>query len=636
MSMRSYTAVVPDFRYFLNLIPCRTGCPVRTNAGGYVRAVAEWDTARGYRIARAPNPLASICGRICAHPCESNCRRGVIDQPISIRALKRTLTERHGVENTLGGQPAPLEPLRLAVAGPDGPARVGVVGAGPAGLSCAHDLALLGYRVTLFDSAPVVGGMLYQGVPEYRLSRDLIRAEVGQILALGVELKLEWKLGRDFTVGDLRRDGYAAVFLALGASRGRELNIPGADLDGVINGVDFLLNANLGYRVALGERVIVIGGGNVAIDVARTALRYAAAEEKPELPGGAEQLLHTWGYDNAFIDAARTALRLGARHVQLVSLESRPQMPAHPDEVREAEEEGITLVPGVGPKAILGKDGRVVGLEALDVASLFDSAGRFNPTFVPGSERRLVADTIILAVGQQPDPTCLSADAEIEITPRGLVKVDPATLATTMAGVYCGGDLAFGPRIVIEAEADGKRAALAIHESLGGGTVPRARARFRPVELNRAGDHYDRILRQAVPALPVARRTGFREVDEGYSEEQARLEASRCLWCNVETIFDSERCILCSGCVEICPEGCLTLVPASQLRPSPDIDAVRTALGSDEEMGAIVKDEARCIRCGLCAERCPTGAITMESLEIDESPQTALGLYHEAMTEVPR
>jgi len=634
MFMRSYTAVVPDLRYFLNLIPCRTGCPVRTNAGGYVRAVAEWDTARGYRIARAPNPLASICGRICAHPCESNCRRGVIDQPISIRALKRTLTERHGVENTLSGQPAPLEPLHLAVKGPDGPARVGVVGAGPAGLSCAHDLALVGYRVTLFDSAPVVGGMLYQGVPEYRLSRDLIRAEVDQILTLGVELKLEWKLGRDFTVGDLRRNGYAAVFLAMGASRGRELNIPGTDLDGVINGVDFLLNANLGYRVALGERVIVIGGGNVAIDVARTALRYAAAEGKPELSGGAEQLLLTWGYDNAFIDAARTALRLGARHVQLVSLESRPQMPAHPDEVREAEEEGITLVPGLGPKAILGKDGRVVGVETLDVASLFDSAGRFNPTFVPGSERRLEADTIILAVGQQPDPTCLAADAEIEITPSGLVKVDPATLATTMAGVYCGGDLAFGPRIVISAEADGKRAALAIHESLGGGTVPRVRARFRPIELNRAGDHYDRIPRQAVPALPVARRTGFREVDEGYSEEQARLEASRCLWCNVETIFDSERCILCSGCVEICPEACLTLVPASQLQPSPDLDAVREALGADDEMGAIVKDETRCIRCGLCAERCPTGAITMESLEIDESPQTALALYHEAMNEV--
>lgn len=633
MSPREYSAVVPDFRYFLDLIPCRTACPVRTNAGGYVRAIAEGDTERGYRIARAPNPLASICGRICAHPCETKCRRAVIDQPISIRALKRTLTEKHGVENALRGQPSALRPLDLAVKGADGAPRVGIVGAGPAGLSCAHDLALLGYRVTLFDAAPVVGGMLYQGVPEYRLSRDLIRAEVDQVLALGAELKLEWRLGRDFTVGDLRRNGYAAVFLALGASRGRDLNIPGHDLDGVINGVDFLLNANLGYRVTLGERVIVIGGGNVAIDVARTALRYAAGEEHTDLPGGAEQLLQTWGYDNAFIDAARTALRLGARHVQLVSLESRVQMPAHPDEVREAEEEGIRLTPAVGPKRILGQDGRVTGLETLDVAALFDATGRFNPSFTANTERVFEADTIILAVGQQPDTACLQADTEITVTPRGLVQVDSRTLATTMPGVYCGGDLAFGPRIVIEAEADGKRAALAIHESLAGGMVPRAHARFRRIELNRSGDRYDRIDREPVPALPVSRRTGFREVEEGFTDEQAQREASRCLWCHVETVFDSERCILCSGCVEICPEACLALVPASRLRATPGLDGIHAALGAGADAGAIVKDETRCIRCGLCAERCPTGAITMEALEIDESPQTALGLYHEAMGE---
>jgi formate dehydrogenase (NADP+) beta subunit len=636
MAARAYPVVVPDFRYFLDLVPCRTGCPVRTNAGGYVRAVAEGDTERGYQIARAPNPLASICGRICAHPCESNCRRGVIDQPISIRALKRTLTERHGVENTLGAQPLRLNPLNLAVEGSGGPARVAVVGAGPAGLCCAHDLGLLGYRVTIFEAAPVVGGMLYQGVPEYRLSRDLIRAEVDQILALGVELKTNWRLGRDFTVGDLRRNGFAAVFLALGAMRGRDLNIPGANLDGVVNGVDFLLNANLGYRVTLGERVVVIGGGNVAIDVARTALRYAAPDEATRLKEPAEQLLQAWGYDNAFIDAARTALRLGARHVELVSLETRPQMPADPIEVVEAEEEGISLVPGRGPKAILGSDGRVTGLETLQVASLFDDTGRFNPKFVEGTERRTPADTIILAVGQRPDTECLSADREIKLTPNGLVSVDPATLATTMPGVYCGGDLAFGPRIVIQAEADGKRAALAIHQSLGGGTVPRGQARFRTVHLDRAGDRYDRVPRQEIPALPVARRTGFREVEEGYDEEQARLEGSRCLWCNVETIFDSEKCILCSACVEICPEACLSLVPASRLVGGDDVGALRDALGAVEDVGAIVKDERRCIRCGLCADRCPTHAITMEALEIDESPQTALGLYHERMGEVRR
>jgi formate dehydrogenase beta subunit len=632
---RTYSAVVPDFRYFLDLVPCRTGCPVHTDAGAYVRAIAEWDTARGYRVARAPNPLASTCGRICAHPCETKCRRGKIDQPISIRALKRVVTERHGVENPLGAPPEPLRPLALAARKGDAPARVAVVGAGPAGISCAHDLALLGYAVTLFDAAPVAGGMLYQGVPEYRLGRDLIRAEVDQVLALGVELRLNWRLGRDFSVGDLRRNDFAAVFLALGATKGRDLAIPGRDLDGVINGVDFLLNANLGYRVVVGERVVVVGGGNVAIDVARTVLRYATPEMR-ELPEGAQQLLQTWGYDNAFLDAARTALRLGARHVQLVSLESRAEMPAHPDEVREAEEEGISLVPRRGPKAVLGEKGHVAALETLDVESVFDEKGRFNPKFVPGSEKRLEADTIILAVGQQPDTECLAGDPEITVTPRGLVKVEPRTLATTMPGVYCGGDLAFGPRIVIEAVADGKRAALAIHESLGGGAVPRARGRFRAIELNRSGEHYDRIPRQAVPSLPVARRTGFREVEEGYTEVQARTEGSRCLWCNVETVFDSERCILCSGCVEICPEACLALVPASRLRGAPQLEALREALGAGTEAGAIVKDEERCIRCGLCAERCPTGAITMEALELDESPQTALGLFHEGMSEVPR
>jgi formate dehydrogenase (NADP+) beta subunit len=631
VTARTYAAVVPNFQYFLDLVPCRTGCPVRTNAGAYVRAIAEWDTARGYAVARAPNPLASICGRICAHPCESKCRRGLVDQPISIRALKRVVTERHGVENPKGAPP--LRPLGLAAQSGGKAARVAVVGAGPAGVSCAHDLALLGYGVTLLDAAPVAGGMLYQGVPEYRLPRDLIRAEIDQVLSLGVELRLDWRLGRDFTVGDLLRNDHAAVFLALGATRGRELNIPGKDLDGVINGVDFLLNANLGYRVALGERVIVVGGGNVAIDVARTVLRYATPETREPLPEGAEQLLQTWGYDNAFLDAARTALRLGARHVQLVSLESRSEMPAHPDEVREAEEEGITLVPRRGPKAIVGEKGHVIGLETLDVESVFDETGRFNPRFVPGSEKRLDADTLILAVGQQPDTACLAGDPEITITTRGLVAVEPRTLATTMPGVYCGGDLAFGPRIVIQAVADGKRAALAIHEHLGGGPVPRVRGRFRTIDLDRAGDRYDRIPRQPVPSLPVARRTGFREVEEGYDEAQARTEGARCLWCNVETVFDSDRCILCSACVEICPEACLALVPASRLGGTPELETLREALGADASAGAIVKDEERCIRCGLCAQRCPTGAITMEALELDESPQTALGLFHEAMTE---
>lgn len=635
--LAKYPVALPTARYFLDLISCRSGCPVRTNAGAYVRAVAQGEYRRGYEIAHAPNPWTSVCGRICAHPCEANCRRGKLDQPISIRALKRTLTERHGVENAVSGS-APEEPLPLGVAARvDGqPARIAVVGAGPAGLACAHDLAFLGYSVTVLDGATAAGGMLSQGVPEYRLPRDIIRAEVERILRMGVELRLEWRLGRDFTVADLRRNGFAAVFLALGASRGRELAIPGVDLDGVINGVEFLLNANLGYHVRLGAHVVVVGGGNVAVDVARTALRYAAAETEPALPQQAEALLTSWGYENTLIDAARTALRLGARQVSMVSLERRQEMPASSEEIAGAEEEGIRLVPGRGPMAILGKAGKVVGLETLDVTSVFDANGRFSPTFEPGSERRLECDTIILSIGQTPDLSSLAGDPDIETTSRGLVKVDAKTLATTSPGVFCGGDLAFGPRIVIQAAADGKRAALAIHRFLGGQRLDRAPLRFRQLPLRRWTERYDRIPRQPVPCVPVQRRSGFREIEEGYSELQAMREGQRCLWCNVSPIFDSEKCILCGGCVDVCPENCLKLVSLARLSGDPArLQALRDALGVSETAGAILKDEERCIRCGLCADRCPTGAVTMELIEVDDSPAATLQFFAEEMEERP-
>jgi NADPH-dependent glutamate synthase beta subunit-like oxidoreductase len=635
--LAKYPVALPVARYFLDLIGCRSGCPVRTNAGAYVRALAENEYRRGYEIAHAPNPWTSVCGRICAHPCEARCRRGKLDQPISIRALKRALTERHGVENTVSGA-VPEEPpsLQAAVRVDGRPARVAVVGAGPAGLACAHDLAFLGYSVTVFDGATVAGGMLYQGVPEYRLPRDIIRAEVERILRMGVELRLEWRLGQDFAIADLRRNGFAAVFLALGASRGRQLNIPGVGLDGVINGVEFLLNANLGYYVRLGTHVVVVGGGNVAVDVARTALRYAASAAERTLPEQAEALLTSWGYENTLIDAARTALRLGARRVSMVSLERRHEMPASPEEIAGAQEEGIQMVPGRGPKAILGQGGKVVALETLDVTSVFDANGRFNPTFAPDSERRLECDTVILSIGQTPDLQSLAGDPDIETTSRGLVKIDSKTLATSSPGVFCGGDLAFGPRIVIEAAADGKRAALSIHRWLGGPRLERPPLRFRRLSLRRWTERYDRIPRQPVPGVPVQRRSGFREIEEGYSETQARREGKRCLWCNVSPIFDSAKCILCGGCVDVCPENCLKLVSLARLSGDPArLQALHDALGVSGTGGAILKDEESCIRCGLCADRCPTGAVTMELLEVDDSPAASLQLFAEEMEERP-
>jgi NADPH-dependent glutamate synthase beta subunit-like oxidoreductase len=627
-----YAVVIPTPRYFLDLISCRSACPVRTNAGAYVRAVAEGQYEQGYDVARAPNPWASVCAHVCAHPCESACRRGTIDQPISIRALKRTLTERHGVESTVAGSAREAEtPLEAAARVNGDPARVAIVGAGPAGLACAHDLAYLGYSVTVFDAAPVPGGMLYQGIPEYRLPRDIIRAEVDRVVRMGVEIKTSWRLGTEFSVGDLFRNGYAAVFLAFGATRGRDLQVPGAQLDGVINGVEFLLNANLGYHVQVGSRVVVVGGGSVAIDVARTVLRYGTSEDAERIAPGAEALLESWGYDNTLIDAARTAMRLGARQVTVVSLERQREMPASPEELAEAEEEGIRFLPGRGPKQFLGAHGKVVSLETLDVTSVFDADGRFNPTFAPGSERQLECDTLILAIGQKPDLSALAADPEIATTPRGLVEVDPRTLATRKPGVFCGGDLAFGPRVLIDAAGDGKRAALGIHRYLGGQILPRPPFRFTTLSLSRWAEDYDRVPRQSPPLLPVQRRIGFREVELGYTETQARSEGRRCLWCNVSPIFDSAKCILCAGCVDICPENCLKLVRVDRLAGVPRLDALRDALGTSPAGGAILKDEERCIRCGLCADRCPTGAVTMELLAVDNGSLGSLQLFAEEL-----
>src|SRR5512135_2812860 len=255
-------------REWLNTnFPCMMACPAHTNAGRYVSLIAEGRFEEAYRFARDPNPLASICGRVCAHPCETACRRGEIDKPIAIRALKRFLTERHGPEAKGGGLPRPQAEEKL-------PYRVAIIGAGPVGMSAAHDLALMGYSVTLFEAAPVAGGMLYLGIPEYRLPRDVVEAQVREILETGdITLKLNQAAGRDFAISDLRRQGFDAVLVAVGAHRSRDLSIPGVDLDGVHKGIDFLLNVNLGYKFTIGKKVIVIGGGNVAMDVARSAAR---------------------------------------------------------------------------------------------------------------------------------------------------------------------------------------------------------------------------------------------------------------------------------------------------------------------------------------------------------------------------
>ena len=620
--------------------PCMMACPAHTNAGRYVALIAEGRYEEAYRHAREPNPLASICGRVCAHPCETACRRGSIDRPIAIRALKRFLTERYGPESR-----RPLDvnagrgQKRLQY-------KIAIVGAGPVGLSAAHDLALMGYSVTIFEAAPVAGGMLYLGVPEYRLARSVVEAQVREILATGaIELKLNQAAGRDFTISDLRRGGFDAVLLAVGAHRSRDLSIPGVDLDGVHKGIDFLLNVNLGYRFMIGKKVIVIGGGNVAMDVARSAAREVLRQHRP---GVVQQEPLKENIDavaaREMMDVSLSALRLGAQEVHLVCLESRQEMPASVEEIAEAEEEGVILHPGLGPKRIVGDGSRVTGLEVLKTKWVFDAGGRFNPAFYEGSEFQLDCDTVIMAIGQAPKLDFLRPEDGVEISRRGLIAVEPRTLMTSAEGIFAGGDCVFGPRLIIDSVADGKRAAIGIDEYLRGSMHTEPVIEVEVLKRHSMPLNLLDLVRQPIPVLPLDRRTGMTEVELDFDEETARLEAQRCLHCWVNTIFegnaeDGSLCILCGGCVDVCPESCLELVSLDRFEFEPDVveKLVETESLLDveldgvkaEELGVIsgsvmLKDETRCIRCGLCAARCPVGTITMESYNLIPAEPTGL------------
>ena len=578
-------------------VPCTRACPVLTNAGRYVSAIAAGDDELAYLIARMPNPFPSICGRVCAAPCEAACRRGDIDQPIAIRALKRFACEHGGVESAhaerLWREAAEMMPGRDE--------RVAIIGAGPAGLACAHDLAAYGYRPVVLDAADRPGGMMVLGIPTYRLRREILQAEIRAILGMGVELRTETRLGRDFTLSSLKDDGFEAIFIAVGAMRSRELTIPGVELDGVLRAVDFLINANSGYRVELGDDVIVIGGGNVALDVARTALReIAAGRPAPEAGPQAEDGVAAAA--TVTLDVARVAIRMGARRVRVVALENRQEMPATDFEIEEAEAEGIEIIHRRGPKRILGAE-RVEGLETLDVSSVFDPDGRFNPRFFEGTERRITCNSVILAIGQAPDLSWLEPGDGVEVSPRGTIGVVRDSLATSAPGVFAGGDVAFGPRNLIDAIGDGRRAAASIHRALSGQEPPRSRLRrMLPVTVvNRPVLDYDGVARIEVPSVPSERRIGVPEIELGYTEEQARREAARCLQCFLNIELEPGLCILCGGCVDVCPERCIRIVPVEEL----------SGISAPGPSSALIIQEDYCIRCALCVERCPTNALSL-------------------------
>lgn len=628
------SVAVPGEGYHRGLIACQAACPVHTDARGYVRAIAEGRFEEAYLIARGPNPFASICGRICGAPCEAACRRGKVprvdddgrfvgsDRPIAIRALKRFVCEIAGPE---AREPAKVldaverfvphvaadadEMAALLRARIDGRLllgegqRVAIIGSGPAGLSAAHDLALLGFNATVFEREPVAAGMLAVGVPAYRLPRDVIRREVAVIEALGVEIRCGITIGRDISFADLRRD-FAAIIIAVGAKGSRSLGLPGEAGPGVFGGVDLLRAVALDEPLAIGRDIIVVGGGNVAFDVARTVVRQIA------------------------YDTARTAARLAmTTRVRLVSLESLEEMPADTIEIVEGDEEGVERLNGWGPLSIERDEGRVTGLTVRRCLRVYDDQRRFAPVFDDHERETFTCDTVLLAVGQSPITDFLGVGGEdVEMMRPGWPKVDPRTLATTAPGVFVAGDLAHGTRLAIDAIASGKAAARSVYTYLTGRPLALASTTLHlalPGYRRELG--YESIRRQAVPvAEPEARLDHpAAEVERGYDAPLAMREASRCLDCGVTPVFDGSRCVLCGGCADVCPTECLKLVSLDHIVSSAEIDAaIAHSLGDGVDRplnSAILKDEDRCIRCALCVMRCPVDAIVMERVSFSSS-----------------
>jgi heterodisulfide reductase subunit A-like polyferredoxin len=494
--------------------PCRLACPSGVNAQGYVALVSQRKFKEAYELVRERLPFVGICGRVCHHPCEQECNRKEYESPVSIRTLKRFVADHvyaQGPTPYAVRQTPDASGVKREASSVERPEKVAVVGAGPAGLTCALDLRTKGYRVTVLEASDQPGGMMRWGIPAYRLPRETLDREIKDILDTGVELKTDSPVNGTAGVQNLLAQGYSAVFLAMGAQKSRSLKVDGIDLKGVRLGLEFLHEVNAGQKPDVGKRVVVIGGGNVAVDVALCARRS------------------------------------GAEDVTMVCLECRDEMPAFEYEIDEALAEGVKLNPSLGPKAIKGENGRAVGLETIECTRVFDEAGKFNPQFNSCEEGFVPADTVILAIGQAVDADGFD---DFERGPGATFKVDKLTFGTGMPGVFAGGDMVSGPASVVEAVAAGHEAAISIGRFINGQDIAEGRAKPKETaakaeESAAARAKVERRERAHEAELAGEKRgSGYAEVGLGFDEETAVAEAQRCLNCGI--------CSECMQCVAAC------------------------------------------------------------------------------------
>lgn len=579
------------------IAPCQLACPAGIDIQGFIALIADGQYEEALKLIKETMPLPAVCGRVCPRFCEQECRRNLVDEPLAIMALKRFVAD---YDLTNGPYIPEVKPATGR--------KVAVVGGGPAGLSAAYYLAQEGHRVTIFDAGPELGGMLRYGIPEYRLPKELLDKEIATITALCAEVRLNVRLGRDFTIESLRKDGYDAVFIALGAQASQKMRVEGEELANVFPGIQFLRDAALHKRVEVGRRVIVVGGGNTAID------------------------------------AARTALRLGASEVTIVYRRSRDEMPASDEEVKQAEQEGVRFHFLAAPVRLLGENDRVTSVECIKMRLAEpDSSGRRRPLPVEGSEFTIETDTVIAAIGQVLDASAFGEGGQMALNPKGCVQVNEQTLETAVAGVFAGGDCVSGPATVVQAVAAGRRAALSINQYLKGEPIaplskPFNCSKGRLDEIDRA--EYattEKVPRTEMPLLsPSDRRDNFCEIELGFDELMAKREAMRCLSCGCQDVFDcklrklatqyqvdahrfsgekhhypihddhpfiirdANKCILCGSCLRICLE--VQGVGAWSLVHRGFKTVIQPSLG-------LPLQETLCESCHQCVSACPTGAL---------------------------